>query len=82
VYSKANVEGLAALAGHQPAKHMPLSQNELLDMLDKLRQSQMLIAAVRDAYLSAVNEATLLLADEIAAIEKAIGTILRGDIVG
>ena len=53
VYSKANVEGLAALAGHQPAKHMPLSQNELLDMLDKLRQSQMLIAAVRDAYLSA-----------------------------
>lgn len=76
------MEGLAALAGHQPAKHMPLSQNELLDMLDKLRQSQMLIAAVRDAYLSAVNEATLLLADEIAAIEKAIGTILRGDIVG
>ena len=79
------------MAGHQPAKHMPLSQDELLDMLDKLRQSQMLIAAVRDAYLSAgghiedaraLNEATLLLADEIAAIEKAIGTILRGGIVG
>jgi len=49
---------------------MPLSQNELLDMLDKLRQSQMLVASVRDAYLAAggyvegarvLNEATLLL---------------------
>ena len=57
-----------------------MTPSELTELRDKLKQAEALVAAVRDAYKRdkrgalLLNEVVLALADEIAAIEREIGS--------
>jgi hypothetical protein len=62
---------------------MPLSQVELTESRDALKQAEALVAKVRDNYLEAggyldsarlLNEVCNSLSDEVAALNKVIGS--------